>query len=55
MPLSWQQLAAGIEPQLFTIKTVPALVANSSAWEEYCDSERPLGPAIQRIGELESA
>ena len=55
MPLSWQQLAAGLEPQQFTIKTVPALVANNSAWEEYCDSERPLGPAIERIGELDSA
>jgi hypothetical protein len=32
------------------LRTVPALLAKSRAWEEYCDSERPLEPAIRKLG-----
>ena len=41
MPLSWSQVRAGLDPMRFTLRTVPALIAKSSAWKEYCDSERP--------------
>jgi bifunctional non-homologous end joining protein LigD len=49
MPLLWTQLRAGIEPQHFTIRTVPSLISKSAAWREYCDAERPLSPAIKRL------
>jgi bifunctional non-homologous end joining protein LigD len=55
MPLSWKQLHSGLEPERFTIRTVPALIAKNPPWEEYGDSARPMAPAIQRIGELDSA
>ncbi len=50
MPLLWTQLRAGLDPRRYTIRTVPALLAKSTAWSDYCDSERPLAPAIQRLG-----
>ncbi len=49
MPLTWPQVKAGLDPARFTIRTVPALLARSRAWAEYCDAERPLSAAIQRL------
>jgi bifunctional non-homologous end joining protein LigD len=49
MPLAWSQVRAGLDPMRFTIRTAPALIAKSAAWKEYCDSERPLKPAIERM------
>jgi len=28
---------------------VPALIARSTAWNDYCDAERPLLPALKRL------
>jgi bifunctional non-homologous end joining protein LigD len=50
MPLLWTQVRAGLDPGRFTIRTAPKLIAKSSVWKEYCDSERPLKPAIERLG-----
>jgi bifunctional non-homologous end joining protein LigD len=33
----------------FTVRTVPALLAKSKAWADYCDAERPLESAIRRL------
>ena len=49
MPLAWSQVRAGLDPMRFAIRTAPALIAKSTAWKEYCDSERPLKPAIERL------
>jgi bifunctional non-homologous end joining protein LigD len=49
MPLTWSQVRAGLDPQRYTLRTAPALIAKSSAWEDYCDSERPLEPAIREV------
>jgi bifunctional non-homologous end joining protein LigD len=49
MPLRWQQVASGLDPQCFTIRTTPGLISKSSGWAEYCDAERPLAAAIQRL------
>jgi bifunctional non-homologous end joining protein LigD len=42
MPLNWAQVKKGLDPGRFTIRTAPALVAKSSPWKEYCESERQL-------------
>jgi bifunctional non-homologous end joining protein LigD len=55
MPLTWKQVTAKLDPQAFTIRTVPALIAKSEAWAEYCDSERPLEDAIKRLGKAKIA
>ncbi|MET0985643.1 MAG: DNA ligase D, partial [Steroidobacteraceae bacterium] len=49
MPIQWSQVRAGLDPLRFNLRTVPALLAKSSAWEEYCDSLRPLAPAIKQL------
>ena len=55
MPLLWTQLRSGIDPQRFTIRTVPGLIAKSTAWQDYCDCERPLAPAIKRLTKATAA
>ncbi len=49
MPLTWTRMRAGLDPRRFTIRTVPALLAKSPAWNDYFDSDRPLGPAITQL------
>ncbi len=49
MPLIWSQVKPGLDPQRYTIRTVPALLRKSKAWEDYCDGERPLEDAIKRL------
>jgi bifunctional non-homologous end joining protein LigD len=49
MPLNWSQVRAGLDPQRFTMKTAPGLVARSTEWQEYCDAERPLEAAIRKL------
>ncbi|RYE61418.1 MAG: ATP-dependent DNA ligase, partial [Oxalobacteraceae bacterium] len=54
MPLTWSQVKADLDPQRFTIHTVPALIAKSEAWKDYCDAERPLAEAIKRLKKVEA-
>jgi bifunctional non-homologous end joining protein LigD len=49
MPLSWSQVRSGLDPQRYTMRTVPALIAKSAAWKDYCDAERPLKAAIEKL------
>jgi bifunctional non-homologous end joining protein LigD len=52
MPLTWSQVKKGLDPAKYTIRTVPALVRRLTAWEDYCDGERPLASAIKRLGKV---
>ncbi len=49
MPVTWAQVKAGLDPQRYTIRSVPGLLAKTKAWAEYCDAERPLADAIRRL------
>jgi bifunctional non-homologous end joining protein LigD len=49
MPLAWGQVRKGLDPRKYTIRTVPPLLAKLTAWDDYCDSERPLAEAIRRL------
>jgi len=49
-PLNWSQVKKGLDPARYTIRTVPALLAKSAAWDEYCEGERSLAPAMRRLG-----
>ena len=53
MPLTWAQVKANLDPKRFTIRTVPRLLANSTAWRSYFDSQRSLAQAIKRLGKVE--
>jgi len=50
MPLNWTQVKAGLDPTKYTIRTAPALIAKSTAWEDYFDAAKPLKAAIKRLG-----
>ncbi len=50
MPITWSQVNAKLDPARYTLRTVPSLLRKSKAWAEYCDSERPLAEAIERLG-----
>ncbi len=52
MPLTWGQVKKGLDPSVYTVRTAPALVAKLTAWQDYCDGERPLADAIQRLGKV---
>ncbi len=49
MPLTWKQVKPGLDPAAYTLRSVPALLRKSHAWEEYCDSEQKLSAAIKRL------
>ena len=52
MPLTWSQVKKGLDPSKYTVRTVPALVKKLTAWEDYCDGERPLANALKRLGKV---
>jgi bifunctional non-homologous end joining protein LigD len=52
MPLTWKQVKKGLDQAKYTIRTVPALLKSSAAWEDYCESERPLAAAIKRLNRV---
>jgi bifunctional non-homologous end joining protein LigD len=49
MPLSWEQVKKRLDPARFTVRTAPALISRSSAWNEYCDAERRLEGAQKAL------
>ncbi len=55
MPLTWTQVKTDLDPKRFTVRTVPLLLAKSSAWQDYCDGQRPLEQAIKRLGKARKA
>jgi bifunctional non-homologous end joining protein LigD len=56
MPIQWSQVKNSLDPKRYTLRNVPGLLAKSTAWEEYCDSERPLEPAIRKlVGDTEKS
>ncbi|CAN7483438.1 DNA ligase D [Caulobacter sp. LjRoot300] len=52
MPLAWTQVKKDLDPAKYTVRTVPALVRKLTAWDDYCDGERPLEAAIRRLGKV---
>lgn len=52
MPLNWAQVRTGLDPKRYTIRTVPGLLKESTAWQDYCDGERSLVQAITRLSKL---
>jgi bifunctional non-homologous end joining protein LigD len=55
MPLTWDEVKPGLDPKRYNLRTAPALLAKTTAWQDYGDSERPLKPAIKRLGKAKAA
>jgi bifunctional non-homologous end joining protein LigD len=49
MPLNWNQVKAGLDPLRFTMRTAPSLLRKSKPWQGYCDGERDLKDAIEKL------
>ncbi len=49
MPLTWSQVKSGLDPARYTVHTVAALLAKSTAWAEYHASARSLRAAIHKL------
>ena len=49
MPLAWSRVRVGLNPQDFTLRTAPQLLAKSKAWAEYRNAEHPLRGAIRKL------
>ena len=48
-PLTWNQVRPGLDPKTYTMRSAPGLLKKTRAWDDYCDAERPLAPAIKRL------
>jgi bifunctional non-homologous end joining protein LigD len=49
MPLSWAQVKGDLDPKRFTIRTVPALLAKSKAWQGYNDAASSIKAAMKKL------
>jgi len=51
MPLTWAQLRGDLDPKRYTVRTVPALLAKTKAWQGYEDAASSIKPAIKKLAE----
>jgi bifunctional non-homologous end joining protein LigD len=52
MPLTWAQVKGDLDPKRYTVRTVPALLAKTKAWEDYDDAASSIKPAIKKLAAL---
>jgi bifunctional non-homologous end joining protein LigD len=51
MPVTWTQVRGDLDPKRYTLRTVPALLKKSKAWDGYEDAAGPIRPAIKKLVE----
>lgn len=49
MPLTWAQVRNDLDPKRHTVRTVPALLAKTKAWEGYDKAAASIKPAIKKL------
>src|SRR5258708_20962922 len=49
MPLTWAQAKGNLDPTRFTVRTVPALLARTNAWDGYDDSASSIKAAVNKL------
>ena len=50
MPLTWAQVRGDLDPKKYTVRTVPALLAKTKAWEGYDDAAASIKAAMKKLG-----
>jgi bifunctional non-homologous end joining protein LigD len=50
MPVTWAQVRGDLDPKRYTVRTVPALLAKTKAWEGYDKAAVSIKPAIKKLG-----
>ena len=51
MPLIWTQVKGDLDPKRYTVRTVPALLAKTKAWDSYDDAASSIKAAIKKLAE----
>ena len=49
MPLTWPQVKGDLDPKRFTVRTVPALLARTKAWDGYDDAASSIKAAMKKL------
>jgi bifunctional non-homologous end joining protein LigD len=49
MPLTWAQVRGDLDPKRFTVRTVPALLGKTKAWQGYDDAASSIKAAIGKL------
>ncbi|WP_407166380.1 DNA ligase D [Bradyrhizobium sp. ORS 111] len=49
MPLTWTQVRGDLDPKKYTIRTVPALLAKTKAWDGYEDAAASIKTAMKKL------
>jgi bifunctional non-homologous end joining protein LigD len=49
MPLTWAQVRGDLDPKRYTVRTMPALLAKTRAWEGYDDAASSIKAAIKKL------
>jgi bifunctional non-homologous end joining protein LigD len=49
MPLTWAQVRGDLEPKRYTVRTVPALLTKTKAWQDYDDAASSIKAAIKKL------
>ena len=50
MPLTWAQVRGDLDPKRYTVRSVPALLARTKAWQGYDDAASSIKAAIKKLG-----
>src|SRR5438876_2998151 len=51
MPLAWAQGRGDLDPKRYTVRTAPALLAKTKAWQGYEDAAASIKAAIRKLAE----
>jgi len=51
MPLTWAQVKGDLDPKRFTVRTVPALLAKSKAWQGYDAAASSIKAAVKKLAQ----
>jgi bifunctional non-homologous end joining protein LigD len=49
MPLTWAQVRGDLDPKRYTVRSVPALLAKSKAWDGYDDAASSIKSAMKKL------
>src|SRR5271170_6231327 len=49
MPLTWAQVRGDLDPKRYTVRSVPALLARTKAWEGYDDAAASIKAATRKL------
>jgi bifunctional non-homologous end joining protein LigD len=49
MPLTWPQVRGDLDPKKYSVRTVPALLAKTKAWDGYDDAAASIKPAMKKL------